>query len=96
AQHAYRWDALLDAGVRVVAGSDFPMAPLSPLAGLQCLLTGDHLDGRPAGAPTLPLARALAIMADAGAGTVVLADDPAHVAEDEVAGIEVDEARPAG
>jgi predicted amidohydrolase YtcJ len=95
-EHAYRWDTLLDAGVRVVAGSDFPVAPLSPLAGLQCLLTGDHLDGRRAGAPTLPLDRALAVMTDAGAGTVVLGDDPARVAEDEVAGIEVDEVRPAG
>ncbi len=96
AEHAYHWDTLLDAGVRVVAGSDFPVAPLRPLAGLQCLLTGDHLDGRRAGAPTLALDRALAVMTDAGAGTVVLGDDPAGVAEDEVAGIEVDEARPAG
>ncbi|MBW3548913.1 MAG: amidohydrolase family protein [Actinobacteria bacterium] len=95
-EHAYRWDALLDAGVRVVTGSDFPVAPLRPLAGLQCLLTGDHLDGRRAGAPTLSVERALAIMTDAGAGTVVLGDDPAGVAEDEVAGIEVEEARPAG
>lgn len=95
-EHAYRWDALLDAGVRVVTGSDFPVAPLRPLAGLQCLLTGDHLDGRRAGAPTLALERALAVMTDADAGTVVLGDDPAGVAEDEVAGIEVDEVHPAG
>jgi len=95
-QHAYRWDALLDAGVRVLAGSDFPVAPLAPLAGLQCLLTGDHLDGRRAGAPTLSRERALAVTTDAGAGTVVLADDLARVAEDEVASVEVVETRPSG
>lgn len=95
-EDAYRWDALLDAGVSVLAGSDFPVAPLSPLAGLQCLLTGDHLDGRRAGAPTLSRERALSVMTDAAAGAVVLADDLDRVAEDEVAHIEVVEARPSG
>ena len=28
---AYRWDLLLDAGVRVIAGSDYPIESLSPL-----------------------------------------------------------------
>ncbi len=93
-EDAYRWDSLLDAGVQVIAGSDFPLAPLAPLAGLQCLLTGDHLDGRRAGAPTLSQEQALAIMSDATAGTVVLSDDPHRVPEDEVAAIEVIEARP--
>lgn len=93
---AYRWDALLDAGVRVIAGSDFPIEPLSPLKGLQVLATGDHLDGRRAGAPTLPVEWALALMTDAAAGTTVLSDDPRQVAEDEIAQIEVVEARPAG
>ena len=90
-EEAYRWDALLDAGVRVVAGSDFPIEPLDPLGGLQQLTTGGGV-----GAPTLPVARALALMADASAGTVVLSDDPLRVAEDELASIEVVEARPAG
>ena len=31
-EEAYRWDALLDGGVRVVAGSDFPIEPMEPLA----------------------------------------------------------------
>ena len=93
---AYRWEVLLDAGVRVIAGSDFPVQPLAPLTGLQCLLTGDHPDGGSAGAHTLPVERALAVMTDASAGTTVLSDDPRRVAEDEVAAIEVVEARPAG
>lgn len=95
-EDAYRWESLLAAGVRVLSGSDFPLAPLAPLAGLQCLLTGDHLDGRRAGAPTLAVGPAVAIMSDAAAGTVVLSDDPSRVPEDEVAAIEVVESRPAG
>jgi predicted amidohydrolase YtcJ len=90
-EEAYRWDALLDAGVRVVAGSDFPIESLPPLAGLQQLATGGDV-----GAPTLPVERALALMTDASAGTVVLSDDPLRTAEDELASIEVVEARPAG
>ena len=95
-EEAYRWDALLDAGVRVVAGSDFPIERLAPLGGLQHLATGDDLDGRRVGAPTLAVERALAVMTDAAAGTVVLSDDPLRVAEDELAAIEVVETRPAG
>jgi predicted amidohydrolase YtcJ len=95
-EDAYRWDVLLDAGVTVLSGSDFPVVPLAPLAGLQCLLTGDHLDGRRAGVPTLSREQALGVMTDAGAGTVVLSEDLDRVAEDEVATIEVVEARPAG
>ncbi|HUF32908.1 MAG TPA: amidohydrolase family protein [Acidimicrobiales bacterium] len=95
-EDAYRWDTLLDAGVRVIAGSDFPIETLSPLKGLQVLATGDHLDGRRAGAPTLPVERALPLMTDASAGTTVLSDDPHTVAEDEIAQIEVVEARPTG
>ena len=94
-EHAYRWDALVDAGVRAVAGSDFPVAPLEPLVGLQLLCTGETLDGRGTGAPTLSLERALAVMTDASAGTVVLSDNPHRIPEDELAGIEVVEARPA-
>jgi hypothetical protein len=35
-------------------------------------------------------------MTDAGAGTMVLSDDPLRTAEDELAAIEVVETRPAG
>lgn len=93
---AYRWEALLDAGVPVIAGSDFPIDSLSPLDGLQALATGDALDGRRVDAPTLSVERALPLMTDAAAGTTVLSDDPRRVAEDEIAAIEVVEARPAG
>ena len=95
AEHAYRWDRLLEAGVPVIAGSDFPVAPLEPLVGLQLLVTGEHLDGRRSGAPTLPVASALAIMTDADAGATVLSDDPLRVPEDEVSAIEVVEVHPA-
>jgi predicted amidohydrolase YtcJ len=75
----------------VIAGSDFPVEPLEPLRGLQQLATGGDI-----GAPTLPVDRALALMTDASAGTVVLSDDPLRTAEDELAAIEVVETRPAG
>ncbi|MGI8791904.1 MAG: amidohydrolase family protein [Acidimicrobiales bacterium] len=39
---AYRWDLLLDAGVDVIAGSDFPIESLDPEAGLAGLTTGPH------------------------------------------------------
>jgi len=39
---AYRWDLLLEAGVRVVAGSDFPIETLDPTIGLRHLTDGAH------------------------------------------------------
>jgi predicted amidohydrolase YtcJ len=92
---AYRWDSLLDAGVRVIAGSDHPIESLSPLVGLHRLVTGDFEDGRSTGAPTLPLDVALDLMTDAAAGTVVLSDDP-HGREDELTSIEIEEVTPSG
>ena len=85
---AYRWDALLDEGVRVITGSDFPVEPLAPLTGLERLAAGGN------GAVTLPVDTALELMTDASAGTVVLSDDPHDIAEDELAQIEVEETRP--
>lgn len=38
---AYRWDLLLTAGVRVFAGSDFPIETLDPAVGLQRLTEGE-------------------------------------------------------
>lgn len=93
---AYRWDVLLDAGVRLLAGSDHPIESLSPLVGLQRLATGDFEDGRRAGAPTLDLARAHALMTDASCGTVVLSGDPLATAEDELVHLTVEETHPAG
>lgn len=93
---SYRWDELLAAGVRVIAGSDHPVESLSPLVGLQRLVTGDFEDGRRAGAPTLSIAAALSVMTDAEAGTVVLSDDPHGVDEDELIKIQVEDALPNG
>lgn len=43
---AYRWDRLIAAGVRVIAGSDFPIETLDPTVGLERLTSGGHpLDG---------------------------------------------------
>jgi predicted amidohydrolase YtcJ len=92
---SYRWDVLLDAGVRVIAGSDHPIEALEPLVGLQRLATGDFEDGRRAGAPTLSVDAALALMTDASAGSVMLADDPRVVPEDELARLAVEDSFPA-
>jgi predicted amidohydrolase YtcJ len=79
-EHAYKWDQLLDAGVRVITGSDYPIEALSPLSGLDKL------------AEQLGLDTALSLMTDAAAGTTVLSDDPASVP---FADLEVLETRPA-
>jgi predicted amidohydrolase YtcJ len=91
-EDAYRWDLLLDAGVRVIAGSDYPIESLSPLIGLHRLVTGDTEEGKATGAPTLPLATSLALMTDASSGVTVLSDEPT---EDNLREIEIVEARPA-
>jgi predicted amidohydrolase YtcJ len=95
-EDAYRWDLLLDAGVRVITGSDFPIEPLSPLVGLQRLVTGQTDDGRSTGAPTLPLAQAFDLVTDAAAGVTVLSDDPHATDEDELVRLEILDVRPAG
>ena len=79
-EHAYQWDQLLDAGVRVITGSDYPIEALSPLDGLQKL--ADQLD----------LDTALALMTDAACGTTVLSADPHDAPFHE---IEVEETLPA-
>jgi predicted amidohydrolase YtcJ len=79
---AYRWDLLVEAGVRVVSGSDYPIEQLSPLLGLRQL------------AEIVGYDQALAFMTDAEAGTVVLAEDPAAVELGEVPSLEVLETRP--
>ncbi len=95
-EHAYRWDLLLAAGVRVITGADWPIEALAPLTGLQHLVTGAALGSAEQVAAPLPLERAQAVMTDAGAGTVVLSDDPATAGDDHLAELEVVETRPAG
>lgn len=90
-EESYRWDLLLDAGVHVIAGSDFPIESLSPLVGLHRLVTGDTEDGKATGAPTLPLATALELMTDASVGATVLSDEPT---EDNLRELEIVDTRP--
>ncbi len=93
-EHAYRWDLLLAAGVRVISGADWPIEALSPLEGLQRLVTGAELGKAEQLAAPLTLDQALSVMTDASAGTVVLSDDPRDVGDDHLAELEVVEARP--
>ena len=74
-EYAYRWDLLLDAGVRVIAGSDYPIEVLSPMIGVQRLLTAEA---------KLTFDQAMAIHTDASAGVIELEDDPASVDLDEL------------
>ena len=67
-EYAYRWDLLLEAGVPVITGSDYPIEVLSPLIGLQRLITTE---------PQLDIDTALRLLTDESAGTVELGDDPA-------------------
>jgi hypothetical protein len=45
----YAWRSVLDAGIPLAAGSDFPIDPESPLVGLQAAVTRSDAAGRPAG-----------------------------------------------
>lgn len=96
AEMAYQWSYLIDAGVPVITGSDFPIDDLRPLAGLQRLVTGANPDGTSEGAPTLSFEVALNMMTDSTAGTVILSDDPSRVSEDELVNIEIVEVNPSG
>lgn len=95
-EHAYRWDLLLDAGVPVFTGADWPIETLSPLEGLQHLVTGAGIGSAEVLAEPVPLDRALTLMTDPVAGTVVLSDDPRTAGDDHLAELEVVEARPSG
>lgn len=92
-EHAYRWSELLAAGIRVISGSDFPVETLSPLAGLQHLVTGAPAGGDPV-AETLPIEAALPLMTDASAGTTVLDADPRTVDPHRLAEVRVLATRP--
>lgn len=93
-RHAYDWNSLLDAGGRVIAGSDYPIESLSPLEGLARMVSGAGEDGNRVTDP-LSLDRVLPLMTDPAAGTTVLSEDPAEVDPMEMRRIEVVEARPA-
>jgi predicted amidohydrolase YtcJ len=46
---AYAWRRMLDAGVHLALGSDFPVERPSPLLGLYAAVTRQDLDGQPSG-----------------------------------------------
>lgn len=71
---AYRWSALLRAGVPVITGSDWPIEPLSPLVGLRHLVTGADDGARVAEA--LPIETALGLMTDELSGATTFSASP--------------------
>ena len=46
ARWSYAWRSMLDAGVPVAFGSDWPVAPLSPILGIYAAVTRATLDGK--------------------------------------------------
>ncbi|NND00241.1 MAG: amidohydrolase [Gammaproteobacteria bacterium] len=44
---AYAWRSLLDAGITIAAGSDFPVEPAEPLFGIHAAVTRQDRDGNP-------------------------------------------------
>jgi predicted amidohydrolase YtcJ len=85
---AYRWSALLAAGVPVITGSDFPIDRLEPLSGLAKLMSNPF--------DALSRLDALRLMTNGAAGTVALSTDPATVDAGSIVDIEVLAANPAG
>ena len=48
-QGAYAWRRLLDAGVRLALGSDFPVEQVNPMLGIFAAVTRQDLQGNPPG-----------------------------------------------
>jgi len=48
-QGAYAWRALVDAGVRLALGSDFPVEQVNPMLGIYAAVSRQDLEGSPAG-----------------------------------------------
>ena len=101
AELAYPWAALAAAGVPMVAGSDYPVETLDPLAGLARLIRGrsDRPGfGSPATAPPrswLDPGTAFAAMTDPAAGQTMLTADPRAVSAEAIDRITVLGAEPA-
>jgi predicted amidohydrolase YtcJ len=95
AKYAYNWNALLEGGARVIAGSDYPIESLSPLEGLARMVSGAGEDGKQV-TEAVALDRVLPLMTDAAAGVTVLSEDPAEVDPVHIRRIEVVEAVPTG
>jgi predicted amidohydrolase YtcJ len=98
AELAYPWAGLGAAGVRMLAGSDYPIEVLEPLVGLARLVTGRSrrpgFEPNPAGLlgpahARLPAAVAFGVMTDQDAGQTLLTTDPRLVAAQDIDEIEV-------
>lgn len=95
ARRAYPWAALAAAGARLLAGTDYPIEVLEPLAGLARLVSGRsdrdgfHTDGTAPAHSRLAPAAAFAAMSDEAAGRTLLSADPRAVPAAEIDQIEV-------
>jgi predicted amidohydrolase YtcJ len=85
ARMAYPWAALAASGARLLAGTDYPIEALEPLAGLARLVSGrSDRDGfrtdetAPEHSRLAPAA-AFGVMSDGGAGRTLLSADPRTV-----------------
>jgi predicted amidohydrolase YtcJ len=79
---AYPWAAMISAGVRTLAGSDYPIEVIEPLVGLARLVRGHaerpgfHTGACAQQTSRLSLATALRLLTDATAGETILSADP--------------------
>jgi predicted amidohydrolase YtcJ len=81
-QHAYNWQSLVDSGVKIIAGSDFPIETLDPLLGLHRLTTGQDEQGNHVARP-LSLDAALRAMTDNSLGITTLSAPIETIATDD-------------
>jgi predicted amidohydrolase YtcJ len=101
AARAYPWAQLAQAGVAMLAGTDYPIEVLEPLPSLARLARGESrrpgfvtTSSAPAQA-RLPAHIAFALMTDPAAGQTLLSADPRAVPADAIDDIEVLGTRPA-
>ncbi|HEY2551059.1 MAG TPA: amidohydrolase family protein [Streptosporangiaceae bacterium] len=92
---AYPWATLAEAGVPMLAGTDFPIEVLDPLVGLARLVSGQSARagfGSAEPAPPhsrLPAGLAFALLSDPAAGRTVLSADPREVQPAQIDQIDV-------
>ena len=92
---AYPWTALAAAGVRMLAGTDYPIEVIEPLTGLARLVRGRSdrpgfgTDGTAPPHSRLPLDLAFALATDGAAGTTRLTADPRSCPAEHLDRIEV-------
>jgi hypothetical protein len=97
---AYPWPALHAAGVPILAGSDYPIETLDPLAGLARLIRGRSDRAGFGTVDTAPersrisTGTALAAMSDRAAGRTRVSEDPLGLAPDQIDRLELLGTRP--